>query len=186
LREGIEQGSDNCSANSRPCFSFAQLGACRCLQVGFETRAVCGLTASLMKNCPGWAALGMGGSHGGSGGQHEGQEKFAKFGYHGQPSNARHTHFRPSSMPSATGIRCHGRVGPRIASRFDLVAIISHGRNGKPTLLFDNFEHGGWAGGVEKLSSQSLPPPINNPPIVCRAMRRAGVFSGARFCRRRV
>ena len=60
---------------------------------------------------------------------------------------------------------------------FDLVAIISHGRNDKPTLLFDNFDTVGGRDGVENYIHVTHA--VN--PIVCRAMRRAGVFRARDF-----
>jgi DNA-binding CsgD family transcriptional regulator len=60
---------------------------------------------------------------------------------------------------------------------FDLVAIISHGRNDKPTLLFDNFDTVGGRGGMENYIH--ITHAVN--PILGRAMRRAGVFRARDF-----
>jgi DNA-binding CsgD family transcriptional regulator len=60
---------------------------------------------------------------------------------------------------------------------FDLVALISHGRNDTPTLLFDNFDTMGGRGGVENYIHVTHA--VN--PILCRAMCRTGVFRARDF-----
>jgi DNA-binding CsgD family transcriptional regulator len=60
---------------------------------------------------------------------------------------------------------------------FDLVAIISHGRADKPTLLFDNFDTVGGRGGMENYIRVTHA--VN--PILGRAMRHAGAFRARDF-----
>jgi DNA-binding CsgD family transcriptional regulator len=60
---------------------------------------------------------------------------------------------------------------------FDLVAIVSHGRTDKPTLLFDNFDTVGGRGGMENYIRVTHA--VN--PILGRAMRRAGAFRARDF-----
>jgi DNA-binding CsgD family transcriptional regulator len=60
---------------------------------------------------------------------------------------------------------------------FDLVAIISHSRADKPTLLFDNFDTVGGRGGMENYIRVTHA--VN--PILGRALRRAGAFRARDF-----
>lgn len=60
---------------------------------------------------------------------------------------------------------------------FDLVAVVSHGRADKPTLLFDNFDRAGGRGGMENYIRVTHA--VN--PILGRAMRRAGAFRARDF-----
>jgi DNA-binding CsgD family transcriptional regulator len=60
---------------------------------------------------------------------------------------------------------------------FDLVAVVSHSRNDKPTLLFDNFDTVGARGGMENYIHVTHA--VN--PILGRAMRRAGAFRARDF-----
>jgi DNA-binding CsgD family transcriptional regulator len=60
---------------------------------------------------------------------------------------------------------------------FDLVAIVSHGRTDKPTLLFDNFDTMGGRSGMENYIRVTHA--VN--PIVGRAMCRAGAFRARDF-----
>jgi DNA-binding CsgD family transcriptional regulator len=60
---------------------------------------------------------------------------------------------------------------------FDLVAIVSHDRTDKPTLLFDNFDMAGGRGGMENYIRVTHA--VN--PILGRAMRHAGAFRARDF-----
>jgi DNA-binding CsgD family transcriptional regulator len=60
---------------------------------------------------------------------------------------------------------------------FELVAVLSHGRNSRPTLMFDNFDTVGARGGVENYIRVTHA--VN--PILSHALRHRGAFRARDF-----